>query len=211
MKKNYLTKLERLDFTLTPKTTEIIIGLCLGDLYISKRTLCSNPSLRFRQGIVHEDYILHLYELFKEFCSVAPKTQILKPDKRTGKVYSSIYFMTYALPCFKELHELFYVEGKKVVPLNIKELLTPLSLAYWLCDDGAFDKVNRAVRLCTHSFSLEEVNLLINVLETKWNLKCNINKGSGQFVIRISAKSLPALQSLLKDVMPSTMKYKIGL
>jgi LAGLIDADG DNA endonuclease family len=68
----------------------------------------------------------------------------------------------------------------------IKELLTPLSLAYWMCDDGSFDKENRAVRLCTHSFSLEEVNLLINVLETKWNLKCTINKGSGQFIIRIS-------------------------
>ena len=31
-----------------------------------------------------------------------------------------------------------YSEGKKIVPLNIGELLTALGLCYWICDDGSF-------------------------------------------------------------------------
>ena len=48
--------------------------------------------------------------------------------------------------------------------------------------------------LNTQGFTLEEVNLLINVLTDKFNLKCTINKNSGHYVIRISSKTLPVLQ-----------------
>jgi hypothetical protein len=34
-----------------------------------------------------------------------------------------------SLPCLNELNQLFYPEGKKVVPLNIGDLLTPAGLA----------------------------------------------------------------------------------
>jgi hypothetical protein len=126
-------------------------------------------------------------------------------------VYSAISFFTYSLPCFNELHELFSVDGKKVIPNNIGDLLTPLGLAYWICDDGGFNKVYRSLILSTQSFSLVEVNLLINVLNSKWNLDCTINKKGPHFVIRIPSKSLPILQNLLKDIMPTMMKHKIGL
>jgi LAGLIDADG DNA endonuclease family len=65
--------------------------------------------------------------------------------------------------------------------------------------------------LSTHSFTLAEVKLLVDVLTDKFGLKCTINKNNGAFVIRISAKSIPALQAMLKDIMPSMMLYKIGL
>jgi hypothetical protein len=34
------------------------------------------------------------------------------------------------LPCFNEFRELFYIAGKKVIPNNIYELLTPKGLAF---------------------------------------------------------------------------------
>ena len=68
---------------------------------------------------------------------LTPKITNRLPDKRTGKIYSRISFNTYSLPCFNEFYNLFYSEGKKVVPVNILELLSPLSVAYWLCDDGS--------------------------------------------------------------------------
>lgn len=67
------------------------------------------------------------------------------------------------------------------------------------------------VYLCTNSFSLPEVNLLIKTLNEKWDLKCTINKQGNAFVIKIPPKSLPILQSLLKDIIPAMMKHKIGL
>jgi hypothetical protein len=120
-------------------------------------------------------------------------------------------FSTFSLPCFNELYELFYVNGKKVIPSNIAELLTPLGLAYWIADDAGFNERYRVVILNTQSFSLEEVNNLIKVLDDKFNLKATINKNKGNFVIRISAESVPVLQVLLKDIMPSPMLHKIGL
>ena len=80
----------------------------------------------------------------------------------------------YSLPCFNEFHNLFYPNGSKLVPLNIGELLTPLSLAYWLADDGSFEQINRGVKIATNCFTMDEVKLLISVLSGKFNLNCTI-------------------------------------
>lgn len=152
-----------------------------------------------------------MYELFQSFCRQGPKLQVNAPDKRTGKTYSNIYFNTRALLCFRELFDLFYQDGRKVVPSNIYELLTPLGLAYLLCDDGSYHKSRKIVRISTNSFSFDEVQLLVSVLTGKFGLKSTINKDKGGFRIRISRESLPVLQALLKDIMPPMMKHKIGL
>jgi len=164
VKPNRLTKLEKQQFTIPENLKEILIGLLLGDLNIERPSLNWNARLRFVQGLVHEDYIFHLYELFSSYCRSVPKTTSRLPDKRTGKIYASIYFYSYALPCINEFFDLFYVNGEKIVPLNIGELLTPLGLAYLISDDGSFQKSHSMVILCTESFSFEEVTLLAGVL-----------------------------------------------
>nr|QWC53655.1 LAGLIDADG homing endonuclease [Rhizoctonia solani] len=206
---NGLTKEEKAALTVPNQLREILVGLLLGDLYAQKQNV--NTRFHFKQGVIHKDYLMHLYELFKDFCFNAPKIFDLLADKRTAKVYSSMRFTTYTLPCFNELYELFHVDGKKVIPLNIGELLTPLGLCYWICDDGGFCKRDRALVLSTQSFTLVEVKLLAEVLTNKFGLKCAINKNNGAFIIRISAKSIPAIQTMLKDIMPPMMLYKIGL
>lgn len=47
---------------------EIFIGLLLGDGNLQKRTENGNTILRFRQGLVHEEYIKFLFYLFKDYC-----------------------------------------------------------------------------------------------------------------------------------------------
>jgi len=200
-----LTKLEREGYSLPADLRDILVGLLLGDLFGQKAGHCVNVRFTFAQGLVHLEYLLYLYGLFSNYCSNEPKIY------KVGGVNKAIRFFTYALPCFNELYEIFYPDGKKIVPLNIGELLTALSLAYWISDDGSFNKLYRAVILCTNGFSKEEVNLLINVLNSKWNLDCTINKSGNGFVIRIPSSSLPILQALLKDIMPPMMLYKIGL
>ena len=187
------------------------MGLLLGDLYAHIAGGCVNVKLTFRQGIVHKEYLLHLYDLFSNFCPQGPKIQNSLADIRTGKVYSAIYFLTYSLSCLNDIFKLFYVNKKKVIPANIGQLLTPLSLCYWIADDGCWNKTNKYVVLCTDSFTKEEVNLLINVLNDKFNLKCYIYKQGGGFRIVIPSYSVPVLQSLLSPIMPSMMKHKIGL
>ena len=211
VKSRRLTRAERAEFVLSAELKDILVGLFLGDLYGQKKTINSNVHLQFVQGLVNKDYLQHLYELFKNYCTAAPKISDMLPDKRTGKAYSRIRFNTYSLPCFNELYDSFYPEGKKIIPSNIFDLITPLGIAYWICDDGYFDKRGRAVVIATQGFSPEEVNLLGKILTDKFNLKCSINLSNGGFIVRISAKSLLVLQSLLSPVMPPMMRHKIGL
>jgi hypothetical protein len=68
------------------------------------------------------------------------------------------------------------------------------------------------VIICTDSFSFEEVQLLANTLNDKWNLQCYIiKKNNNKYRIHIPRRSLEILQNLLKDIMPPMMRHKIGL
>jgi len=64
----------------------------------------------------------------------------------------------------------FILKVKKIIPLNIGDLFTTKSLAYLICDDGSFDKSTKTVVLCTDSFTMKEVELLIKTLNDKWDL-----------------------------------------
>jgi len=130
VKSRRLTRAERAEFILPAGLKDILVGLMLGDLYVQKQTKSVNVRLLFAQSTVHKDYLYHLYELFSIYCSTGPKVFNQLPHKRTGNVYSLLKFQTFALPCFNELYYLFYPEGKKLIPKNIWDLLTPLSLAY---------------------------------------------------------------------------------
>ena len=211
MKKNNMTRAERLQFSLPQNLQDILVGLILGDLCVRKPKTCVNVKLQFCQGLLHKEYLMHLYDLFKIYCGTAPKTISPAPDKRTGKIYETLRFYTFSLPCFDNLLNLFYLEGKKIIPGNIGDLLTPLGLAYWICDDGCFCQKSRAIFLSTNSLTFSEVNVLVDVLKNKFGLICTINSQNGKPRIRISPKSLPVIQSLLEPVMPSMMRFKLGL
>jgi len=83
----------------------------------------------------HLNYFNHIFDLFKPFMSKEYKIRSRSfLDKRTNKTYSSVLFATLTLPCFTFYRELFYNSqgrgAKKIVPLNINQLLTPRGLAY---------------------------------------------------------------------------------
>jgi len=90
----------------------------------------ANARLVFRQGAKNASYLFHLYDLFKEYVLTPPKLTKVT-DKKTGELRYNLNFASLALPCFNELYELFYnLENKKIIPKNIGDLLTPVSLAY---------------------------------------------------------------------------------
>jgi len=88
------------------------------------------------------------------------------------------------------------------------ELLTPRGLAFWIMDDGSW--VGSGIKISTHSFTLSEVELLINVLSVKFGLACTIQKGKkdGQWLIYIKAESIPKLRELTSCYFHNSMLYK---
>lgn len=203
-----LTNLARAEFELSSNLKEKLVGLYLGDLAAQKRgKISNNVRLRFAQGITNEAYLLHLFDLFKGYCVNSPKRYDFKPDKRTGNIYTQISFTTYSLPCFNELYQLYYLNGKKIVPKNITELLTPAGLAYWAMDDGA--KLGSGFTLCTDSYSLTDVELLIKALNDNFNLKCTIHKSKNNYRIYILSKSVDKFKDLVSPYFHDSMKYKL--
>ena len=58
---------------------------------------------------------------------------------------------------------------------------------------------------------MAEVELLIEALNSKWDLKCYKVKRDSSYRIVIPSYSISSLQNLLAPIMPSMMKHKIGL
>lgn len=102
----------------------------------------------------------------------------------------------------------------KMLPLNIKELLTPIGLAHWIMGDGYFTK--NTLKICTDNFTKGEVLSLIRVLEEKFGIKAIINRRSnpnGNIVwrIRVSKLSIEKLKLLVVPYLILKMLYKIGI
>lgn len=66
--------------------------------------------------------------------------------------------------------------GVKIIPTNIDKLLSPVGLAYWYMDDGVFHKTSGGFSLATNSFTLAEVQFLINILKDKLILNVKLIK-----------------------------------
>lgn len=172
----------------------------------------ANARIVFRQGTKNASYLLHLYAIFQEFVLTPPKWTKLD-DKQTGKLRYSLSFTTLALPCFNELYELFYTStGKKIIPKNIADFITPVSLAYWIMDDGSFS--GSGLKLHTNAFSIEELKLLVEVMGNKFGLIVTIhiaNREKLQNILYISKKQMPLVIELVKKYMHPSMLYKLNI
>lgn len=170
---------------------DIIIGLLLGDLSAEKPNKNCNTRLQFKQSLINKEYILHLYSLFQEFCGTQPLNMSYFDSRvNKNKKYNSIKFQTLSLPCFNVYRELFYnSEGKKILPNNIEQLLTPKGLAYWFMDDGY--KAEKGLYICTESYSLDEIKILLNILKNKFHLNCSFHKVTNGYRIYIFSSCKP--------------------
>src|SRR5579871_5564353 len=158
---------------------ELIIGRILGDSYLEITKGCINARMTFNHSTKQKEYIFHLYDQLKELTKTPPKlfSYILN-----SKTYETYKFNTLNYTFLTELYKIFYVNNIKIIPLNIEEYLSSRALAYWAMDDGY--KQGSCFVLSTDSFTKEEVELLITVLKTKFDLDCtlyNKNKIKGTY------------------------------
>ena len=212
--KKRLTIVERLIININQPLNDILIGLLLGDGHLQ----CRNGNSRFIYGQSslrehHLNYFYHIFDLFKPFVSKEFKIKSRSfVDKKTKNVYSSIYFATLTLPCFTYYRNLFYnIENRKIVPLNINQLLTPRGLAYWIMDDGSLQ--NKGLHLSTYNFTYDEVNLLKNALENLFApdflIKCSIHNHKKGYRIYVWEESMIIVRNHISQFMHKDMLYKI--
>lgn len=122
---------------------------------------------------------------------------------------------TRAYSCLTILYDLFYISTdsskekfKKIVPLDIFDLLTPVALAYWIMGDG-YGNLWKGLYLCTDSFSDYDIVKLINVLLIRYNIKSNLVKINGKSRIYIPSTESPKIINLVLEHIHPSMAYKV--
>ena len=209
---NRLSSLERKLILIPNDIKDILVGILLGDAHIAKRSSTGNSRLVYAQtAIKHKSYFEHVYSKFSSFCvkDYKPQSRLVK-DKKTNKTYSAISFTTMQLPCFNAYREWFYLLNKKLVPSNIRELLTPQGLAYWIMDDGS--KHGKGLHLSVYAFTNDDVDKLMYTLQDKFKLKCSIHYNRDDKPrIYIFKESMGHLINLVKPYFINEMLYKLGL
>jgi len=183
------------------KDYEILYGLILGDLYISRKN-SENALLKFEQSTVNKDYLKHLFNIFSYLCTES--TVVRTKDVKITNT-SAVYFVTRQLAAITELHTLFYPKGIKVVPHNIGSLITAKSLAYWAMDDGERHKSGFILNTC--GFSLNDIQLLQAALKDNWDIDSSIHSRNRLY---INSSSKSKFIELVKPHFYSTMLYKLN-
>jgi len=148
---------------LTKRQRQILIGTLLGDAHLELNG--KYVRLRVDHYSPQKDYTFWMASEFTPF-SLPPRI-ISRVDKRNGKTYTRWHFSTKSLPILSEFRNMFYKEGKKIVPPNISGMMDNLSLAIWYMDDGFRRRDSKGFYLCTSSFSDKEQKILQYILNAK--------------------------------------------
>lgn len=197
---------------LTNIQREIIIGCTLGDLHIEESLNGQKARLVFEHSIKQTDYVLHLYEIFKDWVPGEVKTR----ERKNGT--KLIGFKTKYDGVFRFYRQQFYDLNKnKIVSKILNKVLTARSIAYWYMDDGSLkSKQSKGVILNTHSFSKKEIEFLCFILNDKFQLQCKPRKQKHfinneiriYYQIYISGYSYDILRKLIFDYLLPEMYYK---
>jgi LAGLIDADG DNA endonuclease family len=210
LKNKKLSAIEKhLPDKLTNRQMQIINGLLLGDGHIERRKLTQNSKLKVERSIKDE---LYLFDNFKEFENICPS----KPRcRKKNGVVKFINFYTRSVDLLNWFHDQWYSDRTKVLPKYIVGQLTPLTCAIWFCDDG-FLYHNRAtlgIKICTHSFSKPENEILCKTLNTMLKTKfivAKIKKDSKHYFVLSGANDTAIkFMNFIKNDLPVSMNRKI--
>ena len=196
-------------FSLPPYQRNVIIGLLLSDGWLTFSNYRSkNVRLGFKQSLAHFDYVWYVFSILSHYCSSYPQwiTGI-----RAGNRFFSLQILTRSLTCFTELYPVFY--SNKIIPPDIYNLLTPVALAHLIMGEGSVER--HSLKICTSSYSIQDVVRLMNVLMIRYKLECTLrirrkkNKQNIEYMIYIRECSMSLLRTIVIPYLHPSMFYKI--
>jgi hypothetical protein len=199
----YLNKIIREMVKIPNNLNSIILGIILSDGHLRKKN-SGYTYLSFKQTIKRFELTWVLFLKFSHFCQGYPRLDYTNVN---NKNFTSIVFVTRVYPCFTEWHDMFYVNNKKIVPLELYNMLDYEALAYWIMGDGT--KSGNGMVLQTQSFTVKDCVFIIGVLIHKFDLDCSLYMQRNQPTIYINTKSMKKIKNKLISYFPISMQYKL--
>lgn len=191
---------------------QAVIGMIFGDANISLAN--STARLRFSQGEKQLDYLNHKINILRNLCGEDKPYFNKSGYNQNNKIY---YKATKTSDEFLDLYNLFYCNNGKKSIKNILNLITEISLAYWIMDDGYCYKYDSKIgqrcqyNLETQCFDEKENDLIIDFFKNKFNLdaKKYFDERCEKWYIRFSVDSSIKISQMIRKYVPDCMNYKL--
>ena len=186
--------------SLTQLQKSVLIGSLLGDGYLRIIPNRKNAFFEVNHSIKAKEYVDWKFQIFRNICISGPKM-------RLGKGRRVAYrFFTKQHPGLTEFYKIFYRNGRKVIPSNLR--LNPIILSVWFMDDGSRCS-DSDFYLNSQEFIKEDQEKLIEKLKIM-GLKARLNRDKKYYRIRFLSSSIPKLKKIIRNYLRPSMYYKLG-
>ena len=186
----------------------IVKGSLLGDgcLHTAWPGTSKNYVFSKMHSVKQKEYIEWVHERLQPFAH--NPLRLYEPTK-------SIRLRTISHSALTVLRQVFYPNGKKILPYDIADIIADsLALAVWFMDDGNAIRRGGVVggyHLNTQSFNLDEHNRLVRCFSKVHEINANIEKNNGYYRLSICQKaSREKFKSLAEPFVVDSMRYKFG-
>jgi len=202
---------------LTNFQKEALHGVMLGDGHLAKRSKTSTPHYTQTFGQKAGIFASHIYGLFLGFCSPRGFYTYMVQSGKNSPFYQRWIVSTLVSTEFQPFVDLYYTFntlGKriKILPKNIKDIISPVTLAYLVMSDGNIHKTHGIIRLCTNNFTKSEVQLIADAIYSRYKIECRLEHvRKQQYIIVIRKSEVPKFQAIVKAHIIPTLMYRIGL
>lgn len=186
---------------LTYAQKQILIGKMLGD-----GSLCKD-SISFSHKKEHEEYVDYTLKSLGDIAGNKQKevisgygTQMVR-SRTKSSIFIKNTFDYWINP----------QTNKKIIPSEIINTLSPISLAFWYMDDGSLTHSSEQedrVSLATCGFDERSIDNLVIALEVL-GIDAVKYEAEGYFRIRINSKEADKFFSLIYPYIPKCMQYKL--
>lgn len=178
-----------------------MIGTMLGDGGLRYRG--KNCRLHIKHSLKQLSLVNYKWRIFEPIISM----KVRKFSQKVGiKDYNFAEFVTLTHPIFTHYYQLFYRNNKKVVTDEVAAAIDPLILAVWIMDDGSAEYAGLSIQ--THSFSVEEVSLLINSIKKNIGIQATMRMNKGKYIIYFPFRTLHDLKAKLSRYVLPEFEYK---
>jgi hypothetical protein len=198
------------------KNKGILIGLCIGDGYITnkihKKYNYIQNSIVFYHCAKQKEYIDYKAELLLSvFGGKKPNVVLFNNNGYPG------YRMMKTHKYFKILRELLYKDNHKLITRRCLDYLTPQGLAIWYMDDGNLAKKKRNGKIHAYELYLntfvtdEEHDEIINYFKEKWDINFSKVKNHNGYRLRCGTKEARKFIKIIDKYVIPSMKYKTDI
>ena len=189
---------------------QVFLGCVLGDSSLRKNARSEKARLSFVHGEKQLDYLEYKAEVFRDFI-----TQNVR-SFRSGYADTRIFAVTTtsSVELYEWWREIY--TPTKHISLETAGQLTPISLAFFVMDDGSLSRNAGGTyfyRLSTEDFDQESCLNLARAFKEKWDIDVCVRqthkKGKSYWVIRVYGENVRRLSSLIARYIYPTLDYKL--